>query len=155
MALNLAPVDCRVESYPLAELTLLIVNRVEGQSVAGCEQIGTALARSISALLPETIVLLTEGKEGSVLIDPVKHLSTKTGSFEVEVVDETAAGDAFVGFFMAGLVENKDFTTSLIEASAAGALAVMTHGAATSIPDRSSVEELMLNQNISQENLAL
>ena len=155
MALNLAPVDSRVESYPLDELTLLIVNRVEGQSVAGCEQIGTALAKSISAVLPETIVLLTEGKEGSVLIDPVKHLSTKTGSFEVDVVDETAAGDAFVGFFMAGLVENKDFTTSLIEASAAGALAVSFHGAATSIPDRSSVEELVLNQIISQENLVL
>ena len=153
IALNLAPVDSRIESYPLAKLSLLIVNRVEAQSVAGREQIGGALARSVSALLPETVVLLTEGKEGSILIDPVSQSATKTGSFEIDVVDETAAGDAFVGYFMAGLVENKDFTTSLIEASAAGALAVSRHGAATSIPARRNVEELMLNQNISQENL--
>ena len=153
IALNLAPVDSRIESYPLAKLSLLIVNRVEAQSVAGREQIGGALARSVSALLPETVVLLTEGKEGSILIDPVSQSATKTGSFEIDVVDETAAGDAFVGYFMAGLVENKDFTTSLIEASAAGALAVSRHGAATSIPARRKVEELMLNQNISQENL--
>ena len=153
IALNLAPVDSRIESYPLAKLSLLIVNRVEAQSVAGREQIGDALARSVSALLPETVVLLTEGKEGSILIDPVSQSATKTGSFEIDVVDETAAGDAFVGYFMAGLVENKDLTTSLIEASAAGALAVSSHGAATSIPARQNVEELMLNQSISQENL--
>ena len=155
IALNLAPVDSRIESYPLAKLSLLIVNRVEAQSVAGREQIGDALARSVSALLPETVVLLTEGKEGSILIDPVSQSATKTGSFEIDVVDETAAGDAFVGYFMAGLVENKDLSTSLIEASAAGALAVSSNGAATSIPARQNVEELMLDQSISQENLVL
>ncbi len=153
IALNLAPVDSRIESYPLAKLSLLIVNRVEAQSVAGREQIGDALARSVSALLPETVVLLTEGKEGSILIDPVSQSATKTGSFEIDVVDETAAGDAFVGYFMAGLVENKDLTTSLIEASAAGALAVSSHGAATYIPARQNVEELILTQSISQANL--
>ena len=58
--------------------------------------------RSVSALLPETVVLLTEGKEGSILIDPVSQ-SAEAGSFEIDVVDETAAGDAFVGYFMAGL----------------------------------------------------
>ena len=103
IALNLAPVDSRIESYPLAKLSLLIVNRVEAQSVAGREQIGDALARSVSALLPETVVLLTEGIEGSILIDPGSQSATKTGSFEIDVVDETAAGDAFVGYFMAGL----------------------------------------------------
>ena len=89
------------------------------------------------------------------MIDPVSQSATKTGSFEIDVVDETAAGDAFVGYFMAGLVKNKDFTTSLIEASAAGALAVSRHGAATSIPSRQNVKELMLDQSISQENLVL
>ena len=99
IALNLAPVDSRIESYPLAKLSLLIVNRVEAQSVAGREQIGDALA-SASALLPETVVLLTEGK--GLDIDRSCRSATKTGSFEIDVVDETAAGDAFVGYFMAG-----------------------------------------------------
>ena len=48
IALNLAPVDSRIESYPLAKLSLLIVNRVEAQSVAGREQIGDALAKRFS-----------------------------------------------------------------------------------------------------------
>ncbi len=154
MALNLAPVDSRIKSYPLTKLALLIVNRVEAQAITGDDQTGAALARSVSLLLPETVVLLTEGKEGSILIDPASRLSTKTGAFEIDVVDETAAGDSFVGYFMAGLVENKDFTTSLIEASAAGALAVSGRGAASSIPDRRNVEELILKQSINQENSA-
>ena len=151
IALNLAPVDQRIKDYPLDMLDLLIVNLVEGQAVSGTSDSGIALAEKISDLLPRTSVLLTEGKNGSILIDCSNRLRIETGSFNVEVVDETAAGDAFVGYFMAGLVESREMGLLLKEASAAGALAVSRHGAATSIPKRTDVQALLEAQSVSQE----
>ena len=155
IALNLAPVDKRIKDYPLDLLKLLIVNQVEGQAVADCNEKGLALAESISKLLPTTSILLTEGKNGSILIDCENRLRVETGSFGVDVVDETAAGDAFVGYFMAGLVSAREPGLVLKEASAAGALAVSRHGAASSIPKRVDVDALLGEQSISQEIRAL
>ncbi len=155
IALNLAPVDKRIKDYPLDLLKLLIVNQVEGQAVADCNEKGLALAESISKLLPTTSILLTEGKNGSILIDCENRLRVETGSFGVDVVDETAAGDAFVGYFMAGLVSAREPGLVLKEASAAGAVAVSRHGAASSIPKRVDVDTLLQKQSISQEIRAL
>ena len=155
IALNLAPVDKRIKDYPLDLLDLLIVNRVEGQAVADCADQGISLAESVSNLLPKTSILLTEGENGSILIDCENRLRVETGSFSVDVVDETAAGDAFVGYFMAGLVSAREPGLVLKEASAAGAVAVSRHGAATSIPKRVDVDALLEEQSISQEIRAL
>ena len=155
ISLNLAPVDKRIKDYPLDLLDLLIVNQMEGQAVAGCTDQGISLAESISNLLPTTSILLTEGKNGSILIDCENRLRVETGSFSVDVVDETAAGDAFVGYFMAGLVSAREPSLVLKEASAAGAVAVSRHGAATSIPKRVDVDALLEEQSISQEIRAL
>ena len=151
IALNLAPVDQRIKNYPLDMLDLLIVNLVEGQAVSGTSDTGVALAEKIADLLPATSVLLTEGKNGSIMIDCENRLRIETGSFDVEVVDETAAGDAFVGYFMAGLVESRELGLLLKEASAAGAVAVSRPGAATSIPQRTDVEAMLHAQSVSQE----
>jgi ribokinase len=151
IALNLAPVDQRIKDYPLDMLDLLIVNLVEGQAVSGTSDTGVALAEKIADLLPATSVLLTEGKNGSIMIDCENRLRIETGSFDVEVVDETAAGDAFVGYFMAGLVESRELGLLLKEASAAGAVAVSRPGAATSIPQRTDIEAMLHAQSVSQE----
>ena len=151
IALNLAPVDQRIKDYPLDMLDLLIVNLVEGQAVSGTSDTGVALAEKIADLLPATSVLLTEGKNGSIMIDCENRLRIETGSFDVEVVDETAAGDAFVGYFMAGLVESRELGLLLKAASAAGAVAVSRPGAATSIPQRTDIEAMLHAQSVSQE----
>ena len=54
-------------------------------------------------------------------------------------MDETAAGDAFVGYLMAGLLSGEGYAKALILGSAAGALAVTREGAASSIPKYSDV----------------
>jgi ribokinase len=61
-------------------------------------------------------------------------------------VDETAAADAFVGYFLAQLVAGEALKIALEFASAAGALAVTREGAAPSIPDRSEVKILVREQ---------
>ena len=150
MALNLAPVDARITDYPLELLDMLIVNQLEGRAVADSQDSGLVLAEQIANLFPTTSIMLTEGKNGSILIDRENRLVVETGIFVMDVVDETAAGDAFVGYFLSGLVENKAIDLVVKEASAAGALAVSKSGAATSIPKRSEVEKLLGEQPITQ-----
>ena len=57
----------------------------------------------------------------------------------VEVVDTTAAGDAFAGGFAARLAEGAGLPDALEWAVAAGSLAVTALGAAPSIPRRTSL----------------
>ena len=63
----------------------------------------------------------------------------KLVAYRVEAVDETAAGDAFVGYLMAGLLSGEEYAKALLLGSAAGALAVTQEGAASSIPEYADV----------------
>jgi hypothetical protein len=55
-------------------------------------------------------------------------------AYEVSVVDTTAAGDTFMGYFIAGLSEGMAPDAILRRACVASALAVSVKGAAPSIP---------------------
>jgi ribokinase len=59
------------------------------------------------------------------------------------VVDTTAAGDTFTGYFLAGMLMNQPIPDVLRDASAASALAVSRQGAAPSIPYRTEVEDFL------------
>ncbi len=57
-------------------------------------------------------------------------------AFRVNVIDTTAAGDAFLGAFASGLSENKPIREVLRFANGAGALATTKLGAQPSLPSR-------------------
>ncbi|WP_110590247.1 ribokinase [Microbacterium suaedae] len=61
----------------------------------------------------------------------------------VEVVDTTAAGDAFAGCLAAGLAEGRDRDEAIRRAIAAGALAVTKAGASPSIPARDEIDAVL------------
>ena len=68
----------------------------------------------------------------------------RLGAHRVNVVDTTAAGDAFVGGFAVALAEGRAFREALAWGNAAGALAVTRAGAQPSLPVRGEVERLLL-----------
>ena len=68
---------------------------------------------------------------------------TSLDAFTVDAVDETAAGDAFVGYLMADLVAGVTLVEAIKRGSAAGALAVTKAGAAPSIPTADEVARLL------------
>ncbi len=144
VAFNVAPVDGRELDYDLSGVALLIVNEIEGAALARLpadtpsEQLLDALARA----LPSTTVVLTLGADGLEYAEPGGGRGS-IPAFEVEVVDETAAGDAFIGYLMAGLLDGVGLTDALRHGSAAGALAVTVAGAASSIPHRAAVDTLL------------
>lgn len=89
-------------------------------------------------------VLVTLAERGVVEVTAsgVRRLTTP----RVEVVDTTAAGDAFVGTLGAAIVAGLDWDESVNRAIYAGALAVTVVGASTSLPTASAVSALIASR---------
>lgn len=79
------------------------------------------------------VVIVTLGARGCFVSQPDVYL--RINAHDVEVVDTTGAGDAFVGGFAAGLVKLKhNIFEAAHYASAVAALSVMQPGTAPSMP---------------------
>ena len=131
IAFNVAPVDGREQDYSLQNVSILFVNEIESAAIADHDDPLKAFD-ALTHALSDTAIIQTLGKNG--LRYGHGNITKSFSAYSVDVVDETAAGDAFIGFYMAATLRGADFTQSLTEASAAGALAVTQMGAATSIP---------------------
>ena len=142
LALNLAPVDDRIAEYDLSALDLLIVNEVEAQALSGEAGVDAAF-ETLCARFPRCDVVVTLGRDGLRYGKGNDRLDL--GAFAIEAVDETGAGDAFVGYVMASVLEGRPMRDALLAGSAAGALAATRAGAASSIPDREAVASLVAN----------
>ena len=140
VALNVAPADAAARELPLDDVEVLIVNRVEAAVLSG-EQPPERALQALSARLPRTLVVLTLGADG--LHWGRREERGYLPAFDVHAVDETAAGDAFVGYLLAGLAADETLDITLRRASAAGALAVTVPGAASSIPEAAAVSALL------------
>ncbi|MEG0897892.1 MAG: PfkB family carbohydrate kinase, partial [Ruthenibacterium sp.] len=87
---------------------------------------------------PQAEVVLTLGKEGAVYATPSG--SYRHGIYDVPVVDTTAAGDTFTGYFLSGIARNLSPEAVLEQASKASSIAVSRAGATVSIPYLAEVE---------------
>ena len=143
VAFNVAPVDGREAGYDLSATALLIVNEIEAGALAGEEDPSAAL-KSLRQRYPNMDVVLTLGREGLLYANSD---GTRTmPAYPVQAVDETAAGDAFIGYLMAALLAGDEIASALRKASAAGALAVTKAGAASSIPTPPEVAALVASE---------
>jgi ribokinase len=88
-------------------------------------------------------VVLTAGAEGAVALDAPDGAPTAHPPHPVDVVDPTAAGDAFVGHLGAGLAAGLAWSIAVRRAMAAGALAVTVAGASPSLPTSAEVDALL------------
>lgn len=139
LAFNVAPVDGREADYDLSAVKLLIVNEIEAAALAGVADPNTAV-RALRDRYPQTDVVLTLGAAGLIHMGPAG--ATTLPAFAAEAVDETAAGDAFIGYLLAALLAGEGMAQALRLGSAAGALAVGKAGAAASIPTLGEVRRL-------------
>ncbi len=137
---NPAPMTPEVQGYPLDGVSLFVVNQTEGAMLAGVEEASPdSLVGMLQARFPDAAILLTLGRDGSLYVSSGEHIRTPAQA--VEAVDTTAAGDTFIGYFLAELLAGESTKQSLALASRAAALCVSRPGAAASIPRRSELEE--------------
>ena len=86
-------------------------------------------------------VIVTLGSKGALIVD--EKTMTHVDTFHVDVVDTTAAGDAFIGGFAYALLEDKSLKEAVRYGCACGALATTKFGAQPSLPVKEEVERFM------------
>ncbi len=139
VAFNPAPMTPEVLSYPLKGVSVFVVNQTEGAALAETEDASPErIVEALQTRFPLAAILLTLGGDGSLYARGGECI--RTPAVAVDAVDTTAAGDTFIGYFLAGLVAGESVTQSLAMASQAAALCVTRPGAAISIPRRSELE---------------
>ena len=96
-----------------------------------------ALIEGLLGLGPRSVVV-TLGADGALLA--TGGTSRRFGAPEVEAVDTTGAGDAFVGALAAGLAAGSSLEEAVPYAVGAGAVAVTREGAQGSLPTSKELE---------------
>ena len=140
IALNPSPM-AGCESLPLELCDWLFVNENEARTLSRAE--GDAdVEAAIAKRFPDTRIIVTRGSKGAAAVGAGKPRVWQD-AFPTKAVDTTAAGDTFVGYFVAGLVDGLSLSTCLRQASCAAALACTRAGAAPSIPLAHELRELM------------
>lgn len=86
-------------------------------------------------------VIVTLGGKGALIVNT--ETCKQVDTYLVNVVDTTAAGDAFIGGFATSLLENKSLEEAVRFGCACGALAVTKFGAQPSLPTKEEVEKLI------------
>lgn len=147
-AMNAAPMDEGVKAYPIDKLRYLIVNEIEGAALAGGSSFEETMANLIAAY-PNTGILLTLGSAGAWFHEGDRDI--RMGCAKVpKVVDTTAAGDTFLGYFLAGMLDKLDPAQAMKRATYASALTIQKEGAADSIPNVAQVEAVMASGELGE-----
>lgn len=142
VAFNASPVNEAMIAYPLELVDYFLINEVEGKAISGCgSEDPEEILRQLTRRFPNAAIVLTLGGEGSLYWD--HDLLLRQPIYSVPVVDTTAAGDTFTGFFLGALTQGLPTAQALDRASAAAALAVGRKGAANSIPTLTEVLKFM------------
>jgi len=143
VAFNPAPMDKVVVERVIDRIDLLIVNEVEAMDLFNVDTVELA-QQQFAIQYPTLNVILTLGAQGVRYInqDGVVEVS----AFSVDAVDTTAAGDTFIGFCLAGLIENLPIEQMLRRACAASAICVTKAGASVSIPSLAQVQQFLEQQ---------
>jgi len=134
---NPAPFTPQTGRYPLDLLSTLIVNETEGEALTRAGE-PEGILSSLVERLPDCDVILTLGAAGVTY-----RCGDETGQIAapcVDAVDTTAAGDTFIGYYIAACIAGEDTVEALTRACTAAALCVTRPGAMDSIPSLADVE---------------
>ncbi len=123
----------------LDHIDYLIPNQLELSVLAEMVDRASAINYLRDQGIPSIIVTL--GGDGVLIVDDLGEAYLH--AYQVEVIDTTAAGDAFIGAFAVALSEGASTLRAAEWGNAAGALAVTKAGAQPSLPTRDILEHLV------------
>lgn len=133
--LNPAPAAAVSEEL-LSLCDFAIPNESEAAELGGVEAILRAGAGAVIVTLGPRGASVNGPRQPPVLVDTPN----------VDVIDTTAAGDAFCGAFAAAIARGADVTDATRFGTAAGALATTGPGAVPSLPTRVQIDALLSQQ---------
>lgn len=133
VAWNPAPCDDNVLHGLLDLVDLLCVNETEAAALAG-QGDPAAAGDALATRLPHCEIVLTLSAKGATVYHAGHKLHMPASI--VDVVDTTAAGDTFLGYYLAARSSGQDIAAALALATRAAASCVTRAGALDSIPHR-------------------
>ncbi len=136
---NPAPMTSAVTKLPLDCVDLLFVNETEGAGLTDVTE-PEAILDALLTRWPHLAVVLTLGARGAIYANSGIRLYQRAPA--VIAVDTTAAGDTFIGYFIAEMIATSDPAGALRLACQAAALSVSRPGAADSVPKRDEVRRI-------------
>jgi ribokinase len=145
----------------IALIDFIIPNETELSLLTGLEVKDIPSAEQAAKKLLERgakNVIVTLGEKGALLVSG--NQTTQVNAHKVNVVDTTAAGDAFIGGFASKILESDSLLLEMMQqaaslqieeavkyANACGALAATKFGAQPSLPTRQEVETFILHHS--------
>ena len=141
IVLNPSPMNEVILNLPLEMVDYFMLNEVEAADIYPNTE-KESLLNALSGKYPNSKIVLTLGKKGVQYKD--KDIVLNHGIYKVKVVDTTAAGDTFTGFFIAEVSAGKSPEEALEIASKASSIAVSRKGAEPSIPLMNEVLNIKL-----------
>lgn len=136
--LNPSPAGRTILSCPMDIVDIFVLNEVEGEALSG-EKAPDRILAILKEKYTHAEFLLTLGKNGAVYAS--KQETIFKSIYSTKVVDTTAAGDTFTGYFFAWYLAGNTPEEALKVASMASSIAVSRPGAAASIPTKTEVLE--------------
>ena len=153
--LNPAPAK-KLPDELIALADYIIPNETELSLLTGIEVKDLESAKKAAQSLLERgaqNVIVTLGERGALIVTGASAQATHVDTYKVNVVDTTAAGDAFIGGFGVKLIESSMRSLTPIDSQnleeavhygcACGALATTKFGAQPSLPTKEEVERFM------------
>ena len=131
IAFNPSPFNDTIKKLPLDQVAWWFCNEIEGEELFGSSDPEKILDNFIEKY-PTSNLILTLGKKGASFVNKSTRLYQPI--FDSKVVDTTAAGDTFTGYFLNAVTSGKDIAYALKIASMASSIAVSRKGASVSIP---------------------
>jgi ribokinase len=132
----------------LCKVDILSPNVSEAEILTGKRVVEERVEKNVALELVQRGAqagVLKLGSRGSLVVAADGHFY-RVNAYKVQVVDTTAAGDAFTAALAVAVAEGKDLHQGARFATAAGALACTRMGAQAAMPLRSEVQMLMADQ---------
>ena len=136
----------KLDKIDFNSISYIILNEIEARGLSGLESIEDFFRYCLEKY-PRLKIMLTLGSKGCIYKDSDNEIYHP--AFKVDAVDTTAAGDTFIGYFVAGVSKGEDYNTILKTSTLASAISVTRKGAAPSIP---CFREVIQSQDILTKN---
>lgn len=144
VAFNVSPLDEKALKCPIEKVKYIIVNELEGKALAGGETFSDILA-NLSRKYPHSKIVMTVGKNGVMYWDSQQSLTVKAAPVDDKIKDTTAAGDTFLGYYLASMLQGRSIKDALVRSSVASAIAIQREGASPSIPLACEVDQSIIS----------